>query len=240
MASILDHVSDSTTYAVTTASPLTDSITISSGTNRKMIVFCGGEENEPSPTVDSVSFNGSSLTQINGSVEVSGSFSNVITAWYLNETDIPTGGSYTLSISYSGADGTWDYFHWCVLVFDDADQGGFTTSEYDTATVASSDTLTFSTGVSVANGDHVCIGGNTSTNATHTITGYTVKDETMGGAGFFSAEKAITGSGTEAPSVVADASEIRFVGFLVKVLDFSAGGGLSIPIASYHYRHHLR
>jgi hypothetical protein len=230
MASVLDHITDSTTFQALSTSAQTDSITISGGTNRRMIVFCGGEEDEPSPTVDSVSFNGTSMTQIGGSVEISGSFSNVITAWTLKDSELPSAGTYTLSMSFSGVgEGDWEYFHWCVFVLDDADQGSFTSSEYDTATVSSSDTLTFSTGVSVANGDVVCIGGNTSSNATHTITGYTVKDETMGGAGFFSAEKAVTGSGTESPSVVADASETRFVGFLVKVKDYVAGGVSAIP-----------
>jgi hypothetical protein len=200
-----------------------------------MIVFVGGEENDPAPTVDAVSFNSVSMTQIGSIVRepVSGSFSNNITAWYLNETDIPTGGSYTLSMSFSNldTDADWDYLHWCVFVFDDADQGGFTTSEYDTQTVGSSDTLTFSPGVSVSNGDYVCISGNTGTNATiTTMTGYTYVDETMGGAGFYSAEKTITGSGTETPSIVLDASETRFTGFMVNVLDFAAVASFNYPL----------
>lgn len=224
MTGLLDHVADSTTYQSSATSSQTDTITISSGTNRKMIVFMGGEEGSTTVTLDSATFNGVSMTAVAAQVQAgTGTFKNVIRAFYLNETDIPTGGSYTLSLSFSvsAGDGDFDYFHWNVLVFDDADQGTITSSEYDTATVASSDTLTFSSGVSVSSGDYVCVSGNTSSNATFTITGYNVLDENMGGAAFYSAEKTITGSGTEAPSVVASGSETRFNGFLVNILDYA-------------------
>lgn len=245
MTGLLDHVADSTTYQVDSTSPQTDTITISSGTNRKMIVFFGGEEGSSTVTLDAASFNGVSMTAALATVQAgTGTFKNVIRAFYLNETDLPAGGSYTLSLSFtvSAGDADFDYLHWNVLVFDDADQGAITSSEYDTATGASTDTITFSTGVSVSNGDYVCASGNTSSNATFTITGYTVLDENMGGAAFYSAEKAITGSGTEAPSVVASGSETRFNGILINILDYSAGAGFDfpLPLLQKSYRHNAR
>lgn len=245
MASVLDHVANSLTYQADASSPQTDTITISSGTNRKMIVFFGGEEGSSTVTLDSASFNGVSMTAALATVQAgTGTFKNVIRAFYLNETDLPTGGDYTLSMSFtvSAGDADFDYLHWSVLVFDDADQGTITSSEYDTATGDSTDTITFSTGVSVSNGDYVCASGNTSSNATFTITGYTVYDENMGGAAFYSAEKAITGSGTEAPSVVASSSETRFNGILINVLDYSADAGFDfpLPLLQKSYRHNSR
>jgi hypothetical protein len=236
MASILSSYvkgtdSGDATFAGNSTSAQTDTITVPSGTNRKCIVFAGGEENEPNPTVDSITLGGNSLTKIGEVSAGSASFHNAIAAFYLNEANFPATGSQTLSISFSGVDAgdnDWDYFHWCVIFLDDADQGGFTTSEYDTETGASTASVTFSPGVSVANGDLCLISGNTSGSTTFSATGYSDVDEgsvSMSGAAFYCLSKAITGSGTETPTPTAGSSQTRINGFLVKVLDYSAGGG---------------
>jgi riboflavin synthase alpha subunit len=210
-------------------SPTTDTgITVPSGTNRKCIVFVGGEENEANPSVDTVTLGGNSLTKIAELSDGSASFHNYISAFYLNDANFPSSGTQTLSMSFSGVDPTdnhWDYFAWVIYFFDDADQGSITSSEYDTQFGSSTASITFSPGVSVSNGDYVCLSGNVSSGATFTCSGYTEDvDASMGGAAYYAYSKAITSSGTETPTPTANASETRFTGFMVNVLDYSAGG----------------
>lgn len=245
MTGFLSVIADSTTYAANSTSPQTDTINVPSGTNRKCIIFAGGEENEPNPSVDSMTLGGNSLTKIGEITDGSASFHNYISAFYLNEADFPATGNQTLSISFSGldADNDWDYLHWCVYFFDDADQGGFTTSEYDTEFGSSVTSITFSPGVSVSNGDYVCLSGNVGTGATFTCSGYTEDgDVNMSGAAFYAYSKAITSSGTETPTPTANGSEARFNGMMVNVLDYSAAPSFNFPLPMIQrsYRHNAR
>jgi len=234
MVGLLSVIADATTYAAGSTTPQTDSITVPSGTNRKCIVFAGGEENEPNPSVDSMTLGGNSLTKIGEISDGSASFHNYISAFYLNEADFPATGAQTLSMAFSGVDAgdsNWDYFHWCVYFFDDADQGSITSSEYDTQFGASVTNITFSPGVSVSNGDYVCLSGNVGTGASFTCSGYDEDaDVNMSGAAFYAYSKAITSSGTETPNPTANGTEARFNGMMVNVLDYAAVASFNYPL----------
>jgi hypothetical protein len=81
-------------------STLSGSYTCNAGSNRKLIVWVGGESTS-GVTVNSVTYNGTALTKYQ---EDDGGF-NCVAMFYLDESDFPsTPGAYTLEATYSASD----------------------------------------------------------------------------------------------------------------------------------------
>ena len=82
----------------TSSSPLTFSHTIGGGDNRLLVVGIG-IEGSGTPDVTAVTYNGVALTKAND--EISGS-SLLAEMWYMLDVDLPSTGSYTVSITATG------------------------------------------------------------------------------------------------------------------------------------------
>jgi hypothetical protein len=82
---------------------LSFSHTISGQSNRILIVCAGTENTSPGPTVSGVTYNGQAMTQVSQTVSDNGSFQNRLAMFYMLEDDLPSAGSYTVTITYSGS-----------------------------------------------------------------------------------------------------------------------------------------
>lgn len=88
------------------ATSLSWSHTIGSGTNRALVVATGVENFGDGPTpmpVTSITYNGVAMTPIPGAVAEEGTtFMNRSELFYLLDADLPSAGSYTVSVTFAG------------------------------------------------------------------------------------------------------------------------------------------
>jgi hypothetical protein len=209
------------TYASVISSTLTKSVTINAGSNRRMIIACGGEDSG-TPDVTDVTYNGTSATQLAAITTGTGSFKCIIQIWELTESQLPSSGAYNLTTTFSSSSSTFDYGFFSVWILDDADQGSLS---YDSESQESVTSITFPTGVSVSENDYVCSSGTSGDARSFTSSGsYTERDDqSMGGASFYAYDLAASGSSTEAPTITVSASTNRLNGIIVNVPNFVAG-----------------
>ena len=88
-------VSASTSTIQESTATLSVSHTVSAGSNRKLLVLVETEYTDTSLAVTSAQYNGQNLSAI-GSVLVGATFSNTVYAFYLDDANFPTPGTYTL------------------------------------------------------------------------------------------------------------------------------------------------
>lgn len=93
---IFDNVSSSSGGS---GSSLSFSHTISGNTNR-MLIVCAGDEDSGTPTVTGITYNGISMTQV-AQISTDDGTQNRLAMFYLPEANLPSAGTYTVTITYS-------------------------------------------------------------------------------------------------------------------------------------------
>ena len=186
-------VSASTSTIQESTATLSVSHTVSAGSNRKLLVLVETEYTDTSLAVTGAQYNGQNLSAI-GSVLVGATFSNTVYAFYLDDANFPTPGTYTL-FAYLNVVGA-GIIH--VIELADAAQGSVEASNSGTATTSQtlSTALTTLTDGAMLIGGIVC--GDT---ATYTgTTGQTIGGQVSGGgtgmAGAVGYEVITTAGGT--------------------------------------------
>ena len=184
----------------TNTDTLTVSHTVGSGSDRRMIVVTG-TECSGEPSVSSVTYNSDNLTFVDNS-QVGSSFRNEVEVWEMKDADLPSTGAYNVVVTWNS--GTSSQHRWVgIWTLEDATQDDFVAADTDTVADESVDSLTFSTGVSVESDDYVIVGESIGQSGTFTSpTGYTQRGFwNQGGSAHSGEDKAITGSGTETPTL---------------------------------------
>jgi hypothetical protein len=210
---------------VSATDTISHSFAIGSGSNRRLFVWITAEESgTPVIAGSTVTYNSTSLSQVTTATAGTGSFKNLVEVWELLETDLPTTGTYTVTATLNRAA---DYLGMHIIALEDADQSAISASQHDKVEAESVTANTFATGASVANGDytmHMTSSSNGSRTFTSSGTYSELADVNMGGASYCMYGKAITGSGTETPTVTASGSNTRLCSLMLNALTVAAGG----------------
>ena len=131
-------VVDTPTAGHANSNSVTVSYTFSANTNKKLIVFAGGECSSTGQTVTGVTYNGVALTQVDQ--RATSPSNNVVSAWYLDNASFPgTPGAYNVVASYSAT------FNECIVHIvglSDAAQGAPSVTNW--STINSSTTISTS------------------------------------------------------------------------------------------------
>jgi len=190
---------------------LTVSHTFTAGSNKKLIVFTGGEDGSAF-TVTGVTYNGTALTKILEDIEVR----NVSSAWYLDDEDFPsTPGAYNVVASYD-ADVNDSFTH--VVGLQGAKQGAVDASA--SSTEGSSPTA-IETDITTTTADSVILGGVSDAAGGSNLavdTGQTLLLlSDVGGSDFYTGSEEIASAGATSMGWTAPSNQYRLVQVLLAI-----------------------
>ena len=198
-------IAETSENTVTGSTSITVSHTFTAGSNKKLIVFAGGEDGGAF-TVTGVTYDGKALTLITSDIEVR----NVCSAWYLDDADFPsTPGAYNVVASFS-ANVNVPAAH--VIGLQDAVQGAV--DAYNSSTEGSSPTG-IETTITTTEDDSLIIGGVSDAAGGSNLspdTGQTLLEVSdLSGADFYSGAEEIASAGATSMGWEAGINQYRLV-----------------------------
>jgi len=199
---------------------LTVSHTFTAGSDKKLIVFTGGEDGSAF-TVTGVTYNGTALTKITEELAVR----NVSSAWYLDDEDFPsTPGAYNVVASYDSDVGD-SFTH--VVGLQDAVQGAVD------AYASSSETSTptsIETDITTTEDDSLILGG-----VSDAAGGSNLEPDTgqnllllsdVGGSDFYTGDEEIASAGATSMGWTAPSNQYRLAQVVLAISSPSGAAAL--------------